>query len=502
MKNMKKAFVIFLTIFGLTAVSCGDGTENPVDSNQNATANQSDNGEFEHMPEAHAEKIMPDIPDNADFNGYEFKILANGADMGHWASRDIYVESETGDTIDDAVYYRNRAIEEKYNIKIKGVFSNNGSQSADARKSIASSDDAYDVFTIPIMTHTTQLALDGMLLDLKNVPYIDLEKPWWDQKANAQLSIGNRLFFTIGDLLVIDKDALSVFLFNKDVIEANALDDPYKLVREGKWTADKMWDMARGIAKDLNGDGSMDEDDCYGIMSQTHTIHGNIVGSGHLFFTKDGDDMPVLNATEPMIQAAYEKWINMLNDRTNTMVAQDYYAKYGGDIWDKQLQILEEKRSLFLYTFMNRVTMLRSSECNFGILPNPKYDEAQGEYYNAVHVGLTTGVSVPITSEPERTGMILEALTAESYYSLKPAYYDISLQGKLLRDDESSEMLDLIFATRCYDLGYVYMWGELIWKIEELAEKKSIAFVSELEKLLPRTEEEMQKTIEVFSALK
>jgi hypothetical protein len=486
-----------ILLFGVFLLSCGGKSDN-ADTPSAEAGKENENSD--DISETATERLAPNVPDDKDYGGHEFKILCNSLELSHWGSRDIYAEGENGETINDAVYYRNRAVEEKYNVAIKGIFSQN--QLNDAKKSIKAGDDAHDVITIPLQGNASQLALEGMLLDLKIVPYIDLEKPWWDQKANAQLSIGNKLTNTIGDLLIIDKDALFIFLFNKDVIREHGLEDPYQLVREGKWTIDKMWDMAKAVTKDVNGDGIMDDADCYGFISQTHTMHGNVVGSGHFVIVKDQDDMPVLNITDPMILASYEKWINIYNDRHNTIVAQDYTSKYiGSDIWDYQLLMLAEKRGLYLYTGMNRVTMLREAECNFGILPNPKYDENQSEYYNAVHAWCTTSVSIPITSDPERTGIILESLTAESYYTLRPAYYDTSLKTKLMRDDESGEMLDLIFSTRCYDLGHVYNWGGIFDMFADITFKKSTDFVSAYEKLLPRVEKDMEKAIAEFVEL-
>jgi len=229
---------------------------------------------------------------------------------------------------------------------------------------------------------------------------------------------------------------------------------------------------------------------------------GNVVGSAHFAVTKDGADMPVINIADPMIYESYSKWINILNDRINTIIAQDWTGKYAGDtIWDMQLQMLVEKRGLWLYTGMNRVTMAREMEGNFGILPNPKFDEAQTEYFNAVHAWCTTTVSIPVTADGERTGIILETLTGESYYTLRPAYYDVSLKNKLMRDDESGEMLDLIFATRCYDLGHVYNWGGIFDMFGNLAQKKSTDFVSEYEKILPKIERDMQKYLDDIAGL-
>jgi len=495
---MKKiCLFLALIILLLPCASCGGGVktvENPEDAQNPDQAGENAAGPAGGPA---AEKILPDVPEK-DYGGYEFTILANSLEYSsHWYSRDIYVEGENGDAIDDAVYYRNRAIEERYNVTIKGAFSRN--QYGDAKKSVSSGDGTYDVLTVPMQGASAQLAQEGLLFDLKNVPYIDLDKPWWDQRATGQVSVGNRLMFTISDLLVMDKDALFIYLFNKDLIQEMGMDDPYQLVRDNKWVIDKFWDMARTATADLNGDGAMDDGDRYGLISQTHTIHGNVAGSGYFAITKDKDDMPEINIADPMIQESYAKWIDIHNDRTNTIIAQDWTSKYTGDtIWDQQLGMLVEKRALWHYTGMNRVTMAREMEGNFGILPNPKFSESQSEYHNAVYAGCTTAVSIPVTSDPERTGIILEALTGESYYTLRPAYYDVSLKHKLMRDDESGEMLDLIFATRCYDLGQVYNWGGIFDIFANLALKKSTDFVSEYEKIMPRIEKDMQKFLDNF----
>jgi len=499
---MKKICLILAVIllFGLlfAFTSCGNKDENknatPTEA-QNANADNS--GDIAEEPvQTATEKILPDVPDDKNYDGYEFVILANGTEYNsYWYSKDIYADEENGDAINDAVYYRNRAIEEKYNIKIKGVLK--GNLYNEAKKNINSGDNAYDMFTVPLQGATAQLAQDGLLLDLKKVPYIDLDKPWWDERANTQLSIGHKLMFTISDLLIMDKDSILMFYFNKDMIRENSLEDPYKLVREGKWTIDKMWSMAKAVTKDLDGDGIMTDKDQYGFISQTHTIHGNIVGSGELLITKDGNDLPAINVQNPMMLASYEKWIEIFNDRNNTFVASDWEKKHN-DIWLYMIDMCAEGRALFQFTHMDRVTLLRSYDCNFGILPNTKYDESQAEYYNAVNGYCSTSISIPITSEPERTGIILESLTAESYYTLRPAYYEISLKTKFLRDDESEEMLDLILKSRCYDLGNFYNWGGIFDTLVNMTGAKKTDFVSGYEKALPKIDIAMQKAINNF----
>ena len=58
--------------------------------------------------------------------------------------------------------------------------------------------------------------------------------------------------------------------------------------------------------------------------------------------------------------------------------------------------------------------------------------------------------------DPHMTGYFIEAMAADSRYSLLPAYYDVNLKGKISRDLESQDMLDIIFTHRAYDLGQTY----------------------------------------------
>ena len=96
----------------------------------------------------------------------------------------------------------------------------------------------------------------------------------------------------------------------------------------------------------------------------------------------------------------------------------------------------------------------------------------------------------------ERTGIITEALCAESLYTLTPAYYDITLKTKAARDEESSAMLDIIFANRVFEMGNFWAWGGIfdIPGAQSYAGKTDI--VSAVEKKVPAAEKAMQKTID------
>jgi hypothetical protein len=141
-------------------------------------------------------------------------------------------------------------------------------------------------------------------------------------------------------------------------------------------------------------------------------------------------------------------------------------------------------------------------ENDFGILPPPKFDENQADYYAAVDAWCTSTVSVPITvGDKERTGLILETLAYESRYILLPAYYDINLKTKFARDEESAAMIDIILNNRLYDLGDMYYWGGFVSYFENIAQGRGDSLSTFWERNGDRMITAMERTMERIDAI-
>jgi len=96
---------------------------------------------------------------------------------------------------------------------------------------------------------------------------------------------------------------------------------------------------------------------------------------------------------------------------------------------------------------------------------------------------------------------ILEALAAESMNTLKPAYYDLSLKGKYVRDEESEEMLDLIFQSRIYDLGWLYLIGDYGGNMLDMLRNYRSDFTSMYERQEPAAQNRIEQINKAFSEL-
>lgn len=445
--------------------------------------------------EPETERILPQLPER-DYEGYDFKIMSKGNDHPHWVARDIAAEKETGDTINDAVYKRNLAVSEMYNVTFSEIAGNDWYNRVST--AVTAGDDAYDLLELHLYSVVNRLIENQLLLDLCNIPYMDLSMPWYDRNAGDALSIGGKLYATVGDISVMDNDATWIVLFNKKLAGDYNIENLYHAVQNGSWTLELMQNYSRLVSKDLDGNGIMDENDRYGMQNEPCNVLIFTLAAGENMVVKDENDLPVISISTARFNDVYTKGIELLTDTDICMNYADYVDKYPGtDPWTKCMDPkFASGDVLFNITGLNRVTMFRSMEADFGILPIPKYTESDDNYICPVHLWCSSSISVPKTAfDPERTGIVIEALSAESMYTLTPAYYEISLKTKFARDDDSSDMLDLIFSSRNYDLGMMYDWGGIYTLTQNLAYAGNDNLASEYAKISRRAESEMEKSV-------
>ena len=483
------AFLLLIFIMLSVIAGCSDKKKDAAAETTTASGEQSEDETTE---------LKPNLPGDT-FDGYEYKILMKGSDYIEWASQDIDVEELNGEVINDAVYNRNLYVEDTYNVKLTGI-EGRTSMGADIRKTVSADEYAYD-FVTANMYDTSSLATQGALVDLKTVPWLDLSAPWWDQRANSDLSINHRLYMTVGDLLIMPNDATWLVLFNKQLIINYNLTSPYELVGKNEWNFDTMFTMASGISNDLNGDGKMDENDIYGQISQYENGVGFLLGFDIKVISKDDDDLPYISVNTEKTATSWERIEDFIMNREYSINFQDSdLAKYNRPFETTQA-MFEDNRGLFKTTAIQLVIRMRNMETDFGIVPMPKYNSAQETYFNFVHPTASC-VSIPKTNnELERTGVILEALAAKSRYTVRSAYYEISLNYKYLRDEESIVMLDLVLETRIFDISQIYNWGGLGSLFPSMLSKKSTNFVSEFTKIEKSATKAMQKTIDSYLAV-
>ncbi len=422
------------------------------------TPTQGDVIETEPAAETQPEdtRVYPDLPAK-DFEGATITVVNIDYTIPIWAQRDIYAEELNGEIINDAVYNRNSTIQEKYNLAIVSR-AELDSHSA-INKANRSADGSVDLATVALKTFAA-LAGSGALVELHSVPHMNLDMPWYDQSSVEYLSVANKLFGVCSDYTIMDNDATTGMVFNKQLREDYNLENPYELARAGGWTLDKLIEMSANISSDVNGDGVLDDNDRYGLLYQRDTMSSFYNGMGGIIAAKDEDDLPVMFIQTEDSMAILDRLYDYLYNTEVCFHVMKFFDPKPEGFTNGMTRMFQANSALFMWIRMADVENLRTMTVDFGILPIPKLDDKQDRYYHSVNPYVGATVVIPKCSpDLERTGIFIEAISAESKYVLQPTYYEIMLTTKLTRDNESSDMLDLIFGSRIYDNGEIYDFG-------------------------------------------
>ena len=410
--------------------------------------------------------------EGTDFGGYDFRVMDRSDEADpNWVTIDVWSEGETGDTINDAVYQRNRALEEGMNIVISENQVKYPYESA--KTAIMAGTDEFDVFTDGL-SYLSSLAIEGYLVDLNTVDTLKLGNVWWDQDLSRDLSIAERLFFCTGDISIMDNYGTWCIMFNKDIVEEYDLDNIYDHVKAGTWTLELMYDMSKAVTKDMNGDGTLKREDQWGFLTEGYNGYGMWAAGGHKITGKDKDDMPTLTAYSDRSVTTMSKVAEFTQDKAASLVAENTEGGCGFTN-----EHFGQGNALFIYGGMWLITKYRGYDVNFGVVPAPKFDASQDRYYNTHSNGNCTAYSIPTTAKDlSRTGAIMESMAEVSKFILTPAYTEVALKGKYIRDEESAEMLDYILFQRTYDLGMIFNWGNMFGNIISISFNAGTDFAS------------------------
>lgn len=490
MKCTKSAVLLLALLVAASTFSCGETaapvTTDAVTTTAPATETEADkiNWESSGLPEK-------------DFEGKEFTILMTNVDNLAHTWHLIAPEELSGDTLNDAMYDRNKKIEDIYNITITGLMST--SVKNDANNAINAGDNTYDAIFTSIYD-TYGMAQEGKFYNFYNLPYTDPTAEWWDQSLIRDLTYHDSLYHLTGDISPSTDSRVYTIVFNKDLCSDLGLEMPYQYVLDGSWTIDRFNEYISDVNNDLNGDGQMNYDDRWGFMSQDGASWMMYFAGGGRVVEKDANgDLSIAFNTERNIELA-TKGLEIAIDESKTLMANQYVTDHNND-WAAATSWFAAGGSLFRSSVLEPIPRdLRSLDVNFGIVPFPKLDENQDQYYTLAEE-YSRVFSVPVTADAECSSLILEALSAESVSTVTPAFYDVVLDGKAVRDEESKEMLDIIFANKVFDIGFLGNVANFKTMMLNLEKQDSTNVTSQFASVLSSAEAALEKICENFDGI-
>lgn len=440
------------------------------------------------------EEISPldALPPN-DFGGYEFRIL--GDTNSNWWIISLDASDLDGEIINDTVYERNRFVESKYNVVISSQETKNAMPQVE--KSVNAGSNDYDMVweRISSMVNTAQ---NGYFRQLNAIDSISFDPRFWDSNSAQAFNINGRLFFVCCDINVHCIEGCSAMYFSKTLIDNLGLENPYELVRSEKWTLAKMGEMMRAAAADTNGDGVRNEGDTFGLVTGIGQYLSLVSGTGEQLVHKetgsDGKDSFRLNLdSEKMIEVTGIV-CDLLNDKNLSVIVNDDNWGYNSFFSD---------HSLFYIMQLGSIIMMRENmETDFGVLPFPMYDENQGYYTNGMEATAQAMCIPASVREAELVGAVSEAMAVYSDAYLTDAYYDTTLKGKIARDEDTVEMLDILTANRVFDYSTCYSNWDIYTKYRTSIQRKGASELVSLQaKLIDSFNKNAEATIEAYSKI-
>ena len=412
---------------------------------------------------------------------------------GAWSS-DLIVAAEDGTILNDAIYKRNEKLSALYNVNFTQIESGVRDCFQDAINHIDAGDTTIHAMYLGL-SDAAKAAQRGYLLDMKELSNINLEGEWWTQSSNKAWSIGNKQYFATGAITVVDDQAIRTMFFNKDIIQEYKLKTVYDLVYDNEWVFEKFFEYVE-IAKQDNGDGVTTVDDVFGACAQNTLGFMMTMGTGEMLASKDSDDYPIIVATNNA-----DRFISVV-DYLGEKISGNSGIYQGDD--EVIREIFGNGRSLFYAeVLMHAQTMRTSYEVTFGIIPMPKYNADQENYYQYSTGRNTTVICFPHTlsgDDLDFGSFMVEAMAIESVETVTPAYYDICLKGRYADDAESGAMLDIITTSVATDMVEFFGWNSFHSTIQS-AISAGTSISSILKKNAAAAEKIMNKTISDFKAL-
>lgn len=487
--------ILLLASMLLMTVACGK-TSDTADTTTAATTAPNVSDTAQTTPPAETEppetgiasRLTEEQIEELGLEGYTVEVFMRYG----WDNRDIWVEDLNGEVLNDAVYNRNLALEEEYGFTYRISYSTD-TEANELRTYALSQDDTFDL-AFPMARTAATVAQMGGLADMMQLEYIDPESDVWNHIFNNEMVFDGRLYFITGDISCNAFEATRAMLFNKELLAEFNLESPYELVKNYKWTIDKLNELAKTATRNLDGNQSWTIADQYGMTMQSATAGLPMFYGAGLQAVRMVDGLPQFALDNSHASDVFDKILNTLSDESVYYVGADKDA----------LSVFSEGRALFYAEVLRTTETLRSSEVEFGLIPAPMYNEEQGYYRAYADTYCVTPAVIPACAKnPELSAFVLQVTSEASTDTTRVAYYDVMLTYHQLRDEESSEMLDLIFDNFTLDPCDLYEWTGILTTIRNSFNRSggSTSLSSLLGSMQKVVEKMMDQTVKKYESL-
>ena len=442
MKNYNMtAQMLLLAVLAAGVVSCADSTGEAV-----VTSGAPADGGAATEAVTEDPALQDNLPD-ADLDGFAFRMTIFGDDERRMQT---YYDTEDGNIINDAVYNKIRTVEDRFNVDI--MLTDASMLAEDdvtlLKQSILAGDDSCEL----AQGHDISMAnaaLEGLFVNVYDIPHLDFTKPWWSKATLESMTVADQMYMMFNNISYNNLASTRVMYFNKSLMTELDLEYPYQMVYDGTWTMDAMMEMSELAYSDINGDGQTDMGDRFGYITMPY-FYGVLEPFCIEPYQKDKDGTLYYEVDLEKTTRVVEKLYDLIFGEGGFMAKRS--GEYENDVY---LTFMEGRAMFFYSTFGRAITHFSDSEVLYGILPMPKLDETQDQYYGG---STDRPIAVPITASEklDNIGIVVEALNAEGYKQVFPAYYETAMKTRYADQTDDAKMIDLVHENVIISFTYLY----------------------------------------------
>ena len=378
--------------------------------------------------------VKDDLPADLRFDGETLTFLTRNEKNCYY---EFYTAESTGDIVGDSILSRNMRVEDRLGVKIEiverpGSWDKKDEFASFVTTSFMAGDNSFDVVAA-YAAYSNMQTLTDCYYNLADLPNVNYEKPWWNQSYINAATIHDQFFTVLSDLNLLAIDRAVGIWFNRDLAEEYQLGNLYEVALNGQWTIDKMLEITRGLAHDLNGNNTFDDADFYAITGTKGST------SFDPFF-------PAFNIWYTSIDSEGDLTYTLDVDRATSAIdlARSLFYDDNRSMLANERQKFSSGEAMFWITWLWNITGSRDMDDEYGLLPLPKYDENQENYYTTSQDSYNTMGVMRDAKNLEMIGAALELLSAETWRTVRPQYFENSFKMRYMRDSESGQIFDIV----------------------------------------------------------
>lgn len=422
------------------ATSCSKDSENEDDTSVSTNGESSVNADGVLVDENGYELDSID----RTLSGKTIRMLVDSSSKG-----DVWPEESTNGkyVTNDRTYLRNLQLVERLECNVEIV--DGPGEWTGMTKFIQVAEQAQDYELDLICAYSlipAVLAQRGLLVNLNNLKYPELEKPWWPEMLSSWENDG-ALYFVSSNSSYRVINAMECVLANRKMINEYKLDSIEDTVISGNWTLETMQEYVKAV--DVNSETE------YGLVVDDHSrMDMFLYGAGNYMTAKN---------TEGTTELVLFDENNV--DKVTTLVNKLYAIfRYRGAILvdgkqngESNKTILKNAQAMFygvvgLYELADQV----SDTNTYIAIPAPKYDDKQESYYTIPNNSYDVWCIPKSTADREDSALFLEAIASADYRDSAPYIFDVKFKLRYSSDEKGSQIFDIIRQSFYVDFGRVY----------------------------------------------